>query len=155
MREKQVREISENTLLLFPLLKYLLKGDPGDPAFVPFRNQTYHILRVLESKGPLPISAIGKQLFIAKQNMTTLIDRLMDDGLVDRKGDPADRRVINITITGKGIEFLKESLAALKKIIKKNLSGLSEEEIEALSSGFRTIRTVVSQLKRREQDASA
>ena len=119
MREKQVREISENTLLLFPLLKYLLKGDPGDLAFVPFRNQTYHILRVLESKGPLPISAIGKQLFIAKQNMTTLIDRLMDDGLVDRKGDPADRRVINITITGKGIEFLKESLAALKKIIKK------------------------------------
>jgi len=65
------------------------------------------------------VSAIGKQLIIAKQNMTTLIDRLMNDGLVERRYDTKDRRIINILITEKGIQFLKESMLDLKKIVKK------------------------------------
>ena len=147
MKEKQADEISESALLLFPLLKRLFNGDPGAPALASLRNQTYHILRILERRGPLPVSAIGKQLFIAKQNMTTLIDRLMNDGLVERKNDAADRRIINILITKKGVGFLKESMLGLKKIARENLSKLSDEDIESLHSAFRVIRTIVHRLE--------
>ena len=119
MKEKQMEEISLSALLLFPLLKRLFNGDPGDPALASLRNQTYQILRILERGGPLPVSAIGRQLLIAKQNMTTLIDRLMNDGLVERRSHATDRRVTNIFITEKGIQFLKESMLDLKKIVKK------------------------------------
>jgi DNA-binding MarR family transcriptional regulator len=142
MGEKRVDGISESALQLFPLLKRLFNGDPGDPALAPLRNQTYHILRILERSGPLPVSAIGKQLIIAKQNMTTLIDRLMKDGLVERRYDTKDRRIINILITEKGIKFLKESMLGLKKIVGENLSKLSDEDIESLYAAFRTIRTI-------------
>ena len=141
-----MEEISLSALLLFPLLKRLFNGDPGDPALAPLRNQTYQILRILERSGPLPVSAIGKRLIIAKQNMTTLIDRLMNDGLVERRSDAKDRRVINIFITEKGIRFLKESMGSLKKIVKGNLSGLSDEDIESLCASFRTIRTIAHKL---------
>ena len=147
MKEKQVDEISESALLLFPLLKRLFNGDPGAPALASLRNQTYHILRILERRGPLPVSAIGKQLFIAKQNMTTLVDRLMNDGLVERKNDAADRRIINILITKKGVGFLKESMLGLKKIVRENLSKLSHEDIESLHSAFRVMRTIVHKLE--------
>jgi DNA-binding MarR family transcriptional regulator len=146
MKERQAEEISESALLLFPLLKRLFNGDPGNPALASLRNQTYHVLRILERKGPLPVSAIGKQLFIAKQNMTTLIDRLMGDGLVERKDDAADRRIINIVITEKGEGFLKEKRLGLKKIVRENLSKLSDKEIESLHSAFRVIATVVHKL---------
>jgi len=147
MREKQVDEISESALLLFPLLKRLFNGDPGAPALASLRNQTYHILRILEGRGPLPVSTIGKQLFIAKQNMTTLVDRLMNDGLVERKDDAADRRIVNIAITKKGGRFLKGRRGVLKKIVRDNLSKLSDEEIESLHSAFRAIRAVVHKLE--------
>jgi DNA-binding MarR family transcriptional regulator len=147
MKEKQADEISEGALLLFPLLKRLFNGDPGAPALASLRNQTYHILRILERRGPLPVSAIGKQLFIAKQNMTTLVDRLMNDGLVERKNDAADRRIINILITKKGVEFLKESMLGLEKIVRENLSKLNDEDIESLHSAFRVIRPVVHKLE--------
>jgi DNA-binding MarR family transcriptional regulator len=140
MREKQVDEIAQNALLLFPLLKRLFNGDPGDTPLAPLRNQTYHILRILERSGPLPVSAIGKRLIIAKQNMTTLIDRLMNDGLVERRNDARDRRVINIFITEKGIRFLKESMQGLKKIVRANLTELSDEDIESIYTAFRTIK---------------
>jgi DNA-binding MarR family transcriptional regulator len=143
VREKQVDEISESALLLFPLLKRLFNGDSGDPALAPLRNQTYHILRILERTGPLPISAIGKRLLIAKQNMTTLIDRLINDGLVERRNDAADRRVIHIAIREKGIGFLRESMLGLKNVVKRNVSDLSDEDIESLHTALRAIRNVV------------
>lgn len=148
MKGRPTGQISENALLLFPLLRRLLtRRDPNDTALVPFKNHSYHILRILEREGPLPMSAIGKRLAIAKQNMTTLVDRLMHDGLVERRNDTRDRRVINIVITETGIEFLKESLLTLKRIIEENLSELSPGDIESLDSAFQTIREVVSKLE--------
>jgi DNA-binding MarR family transcriptional regulator len=154
MVQRQLDEISESALLLFPLLKRLIKGDPNDPARVPFRNQSYHVLRILERKGPLPMSAIGKRLIIAKQNMTTLTDKLTNDGLVERRNDTRDRRIVNIVITKKGIEFLQESRLSLKKIIRENLSELNSEEIESLDSAFQTIKAVVSKLEKKDRIAS-
>ncbi len=137
-----MEEISLNALLLFPMLKRLFNGDPGEPALAPLRNQTFHILRILERSGPLPVSAIGKQLIVAKQNMTTLIDKLMKEGLVERRWDAADRRIVNVIITPKGKKFLQKSIQGLKKIVSQNLSDLSEEDIESLCHAFQTIRTV-------------
>ena len=147
MKQEQADEISESALLLFPLLKRLFNGDPSAPALISLRNQTYHILRILERRGPLPVSAIGKQLFIAKQNMTTLIDRLMNDRLVERKNDATDRRVINIMITEKGERFLEERRLDLKKIVRENLLKLSDKDIGSLHSAFRVIRTIVYKLQ--------
>ncbi len=141
-----MEQISQNALELFPLLKRLFNGDPRDPALVPLRNQTFSILRILIRNGPLPVSAVGKRLLIAKQNMTTLVDKLMKEGLVERKLDATDRRVINVFITKKGIKFLQDSMQGLKKIVSQNLSELSEEDIESLYKAFQTIRTIAPKL---------
>jgi DNA-binding MarR family transcriptional regulator len=151
MKKNRLNEISEGALLLFPLLKHLFNGDSSNPALAALRNQTYHVLRILARGGPLPASSIGKRLFIAKQNMTTLVDRLMHDGLVERKNDAADRRVINITITEKGKEFLKERREGLIRIVGENLSKLSDEDIESLHSVIGVVRTIVHKL---EQEAA-
>jgi DNA-binding MarR family transcriptional regulator len=154
MAKKQLDDISENALMLFPLLKRLIKGDPNGPARMPFRNQSYHILRILERRGPLPMSALGKRLAIAKQNMTPMIDKLMDDGLVERRNDTSDRRVINIEITERGTRFLRKSKMALKKNIKASLSELCNEDIALLDSAFQTIRSVVSRLEKKDRNPS-
>jgi DNA-binding MarR family transcriptional regulator len=143
--------IAEGALLLFPLLKRLLRGDPDDPARVPFRNQSYHILKMLERHGPLPMSVMGKQLAIAKQNMTTLIDKLIGAELVERRKDAADRRVVRIAITPRGTRFLEQSRTALKRIIRRNLAELSDEDLRSLGTAFQTIRAVVSKLEQNER----
>lgn len=147
MKKMQVDKVSQSALLLFPLVKRLFNGDPGDPALTSLRNQTYHILRILERKGPLPVSAIGRQLFIAKQNMTTLIDRLMNDGLVERKDHAVDRRIVEITITKGGRKSLEALTLGLKEIVEANLARLSHEDVESLGLAFEIIRTIVRKLE--------
>ena len=58
---------------------------------------------------------LGASLFVTKQNMTGMIDRMERDGYVVRASDPNDRRVSRIQLTDKGrkalrlIEPLKDS----------------------------------------------
>jgi DNA-binding MarR family transcriptional regulator len=147
MRSEQEEYISENAIFLFPFVKRLLKTHNTDPALSPFRNQSFPVLRILERVGPLPMSEIGKRLFIAKQNMTTIVDRLMSEGLVQRKNNDEDRRVIHIVITDKGIEYLRMTMRTLKDIIKKNLSSLADEDVEVLQSALQAIRIVSSKME--------
>jgi DNA-binding MarR family transcriptional regulator len=97
------------------------------------------------------MSVVGKQLAIAKQNMTTLIDKLMREGLVERRQDAADRRVVQIAITPRGGRFLTTSRTALQRIIRKNLSELCEEDVRSLDAALQMIRAVVTRLEHSER----
>jgi DNA-binding MarR family transcriptional regulator len=66
----------------------------------------YRVLGLLMSAGVLPMSVIGKRLYISKPYMTVLIDSLVEGGHVERLPDTGDRRVINVAITGKGKTYL-------------------------------------------------
>jgi DNA-binding MarR family transcriptional regulator len=152
MNESAVDEIAESIMLFFPLLKRLLRGDPGDTTLAPFRNQSYHVLRILQKRGPLAISTVGSRLAIAKQNMTGLIDRLEADGLVERRHDPSDRRIVNIAVTEKGGVFLSEATEGMKQIITRNLAGLSAANLDELHHAMTSIRRVFLELEKEGKD---
>ena len=150
MKEKELNKISENMLQIFPLFKVLFKteGVEGLNSEIPnFKSHTYHILGILNGRGPLPISVIGKRLFIAKQNMTTLTNKLIQDGLLERQNDMNDRRVINIAITRKGVDVLMSGKQMQKEILRNNLSKLNEEDMDILSKSLEVIIKILNKVK--------
>ncbi|MGW2489870.1 MarR family winged helix-turn-helix transcriptional regulator [Streptomyces sp. NPDC001606] len=80
-------------------------------------------LLALLSHGPLPMRRIAEQLKCEPSNVTGLVDRLEARGLVQRRPDPADRRVKLVVATDAGrstagqvhasLDFAREPLAAL------------------------------------------
>jgi MarR family transcriptional regulator, organic hydroperoxide resistance regulator len=56
---------------------------------------------------------MGDRLSCDASFMTGMVDRLEDDGLIERQPDPGDRRVTQIALTSKGAGFREEALAAL------------------------------------------
>lgn len=55
-------------------------------------------------KHRLPLGALAEGLSVAPRTMTDIIDVLERDGLVNRVGDPADRRSVLAEITPVGLE---------------------------------------------------
>jgi MarR family transcriptional regulator, organic hydroperoxide resistance regulator len=98
------------------------------------------ILRLLEEKGTLQVAQIGEKLLIAKAQMTHLLDRLVEYGLVEREMNAADRRTINISLTEKGKNFIRERGECFVNTLKENMDTLSKEELEALSTSLRYVR---------------
>jgi DNA-binding MarR family transcriptional regulator len=151
--DKELDDIAEAMLQFFPMIKVLFKGGGSNGTHTPFRSQTYHILGMLKGAGPLPMSVIGKRLLIAKQNMTTMADRLIEEGLVERQPHPKDRRVTNVAITEKGIEVLRQGKQDGKEAIRRNLSMLSGEDIHALHSSFAVITAIFDKIRKESSHA--
>jgi len=106
----------------------------------------YRVLGVLMKAGTLPMSEIGRRLYISKPYMTALIDTLIKDGLVERTPDRADRRVINISITEPGKKHLKQSITLYKNDLKDLLSTLDEHDLEGLCASLESLKAILGKI---------
>ncbi len=93
------------------------------------------------------MSVIGDKLFLSRPNMTWNIDKLVNDGIVQRIADEKDRRVIKISLTPKGRDFMKKSRIQVNKDIKMNLSSLSDEEFKDLYNGVKIIKKILFKIR--------
>jgi DNA-binding MarR family transcriptional regulator len=107
----------------------------------------FEILRLLEKEGTLHVAQIGEKLHVAKAQMTHLIDKLADLNMVERKTDIADRRTINITLTGEGRAFLDEHKNRLVGTAIDTMSRLTDQELEDLAKTLNKLRDILSKLQ--------
>ena len=85
----------------------------------------------LLSLEPLPMRKLAQRLRCEPSNVTGIVDRLESRGLVERRPDPADRRVKLAAATQEGRQVAR-SLRDSLRFAREPLAGLSEEERLAL-----------------------
>jgi len=107
----------------------------------------FEIMSLLKETGTLHVAEIGEKLHVAKAQMTHLIDKLADLNMVERKTDIADRRTINITLTGQGRAFLEEHKNRLVGTAMETMSRLTDEELEDLANTLRKLQDILSKLQ--------
>jgi DNA-binding MarR family transcriptional regulator len=95
----------------------------------------------------ISMSALGNMLYISKPYMTTMIDTLMDEELVERHPDLYDRRVINISITEKGRKKLELVRTQIRRQMQSVISNLPKSELEDLCSSGERLIDIVSKIK--------
>jgi DNA-binding MarR family transcriptional regulator len=151
MRDDILNRITADLLSVPPLIfrgvrRKLLKMALVDTK-VDIAPPHFEIMKLLDEAGTLHVAEIGEKLLIARAQMTHLIDKLVDLGLVERQMDTADRRMINIVLTNRGRAIIEERDSNIKKATKETLSCLTDEELEALSDSLEKLRTVLSKLE--------
>ena len=99
-------------------------------------NQQYNVLRILRGqKGkPANLSTLQERMIDKNSNTTRLVDKLIQKELVNRKVCPENRRKVEITITNKGLDVLKQLDPITKKANEDVLKNLNEKELETLNT---------------------
>lgn len=111
-----------------------------------------HVLGWLMSKGgPVSMSDLSCASFISKPNLTTMVDRLCADGLVERSADPNDRRVVNVALTQEGINFLVRHKMEVAKFIEGRLSLLDEADLERLRGILDELTDILQKLGEKQK----
>jgi DNA-binding MarR family transcriptional regulator len=151
VREDILEKIATDLLSIPPLIfreirRKLIKTTLAD-IDVDITPLHFEIIRLLEKEGKLHVAEIGEKLHIAKAQMTHLIDRLADLNMVERKTDIADRRTINIILTGQGRAFLEEHKNRLVGTAMETMSSLTDEELEDLANTLKKLRDMLSKLQ--------
>jgi DNA-binding MarR family transcriptional regulator len=123
-----IDNIVENLFYALPIIhKKLMRIDPPD-LNCGIRISRLHVgvlARLSEDK--VSLSEIANTFLIPNPQMTYLIDRMVEAGLVERIPSKQDRRVINLALTPKGQETFKQCDRYIKNNVRDMLSGLTPE----------------------------
>jgi DNA-binding MarR family transcriptional regulator len=88
-------------------------------------------LGVLDPDQPVPMSELAEALHCDNSNVTGIVDRLEDRGLVERRSATHDRRVKMLAVTPRGAE-IRERLAERLEQPPTPLANLSPEDQRTL-----------------------
>src|ERR1700694_4304928 len=71
-----------------------------------------------------------------------LADRLVRAGYVERRGDPADRRRVLLSLTRVGLRLVTDLREGNHTLLRRWMSSLSPEDLQALIQGWRALAEV-------------
>jgi DNA-binding MarR family transcriptional regulator len=95
----------------------------------------YNILRILRGAGAagLPSGEIGERMVGRDPDVTRLLDRMEERGLVVRTRSTLDRRVVTTQLTADGLRMVDEFDEPLLAMHTRQLGHLSPEEMDELN----------------------
>ncbi|HEX3348613.1 MAG TPA: MarR family transcriptional regulator [Acetobacteraceae bacterium] len=99
------------------------------------------VLECILHKGPLTHRELGRKVLTSAGNMTDVIDKLEARGLVRRRRDTADRRVVRVELTSEGRRLIEQVFPSHADDIAAAMSGLTPAELEQLGSLLRSLGT--------------
>lgn len=93
---------------------------------------------------PLTSAALARKMLVSKQNMTGMVARLEQLGLVERHDDPTDLRSSRVQLTRRGKALVEKFRPAYEEWRAKLGAGMSERDIAALT---RTVDRLIAELE--------
>lgn len=138
-----IDSITGNLFTALPLLRKRLlhmdavQGEHGLPL------SHIQVLTMLDETGAMSVSEISNRLGIAKPNITPLVDRLVEAGLVDRIRDTQDRRVVNVVIQDAGRDTLNNIRESIGIQVQAWAEDLSSVDFKALADSLQSITRIL------------
>jgi len=148
MDRSKVDIIAENLIAIHPLLYKSLSK--------PLRTKTsvtpggMFVMGRLKRHGTLSMSDIGRCLSMPKPHITVIVDRLIEEQYVERHSDPNDRRIINISLTEKGLSDFEDLKQVISETLKSKLVLLNEDEQERLSAASQQVKEILISILSKE-----
>lgn len=105
-------------------------------------QQQYNVLKVLRgfrSEAPVSIGFIKDRMLDKNSDVSRIVDKLYERGLVTRCEKSTDRRQKDVDISDKGLELLA-AMDECEKKVDTLLSNLTEDEVKQLNTLLDKVR---------------
>ena len=103
----------------------------------------YYVLATVGYSGSLPFGEIGQKMMVTVSNLTGIVDRLEEKGLVARERDTHDRRVVHVKLTDKGRDLYMTAVTTFENSVSQFFSPLNRAEQKELSTLLRKLLQVL------------
>jgi len=90
----------------------------------------------VSNEGQTNSRALARAMHVTPSNITGIVDRLVEQGLLSRQGKPDDRRVLVLRTTDKGENLIGDLRERRISNLRMILSDLSIEELSRLVEGL-------------------
>ena len=125
--------------------KLLFFPEQWKSSFLDYSKNEIFALLFVYRKGSANMSEIADYLGIPLNTATGIISRLEKKGVIDRDRDPADKRIVTITISSEGMEFLASEIKAIGYYYNLIMESITKEEMLLLIKLIGKLLDIMSQ----------
>ncbi len=104
-----------------------------EPVWQELGRAQARVLCVLLEADGMPLKELAAQLQIRPASIGELVDKLEQNGYVERRGNENDKRIFNIYLQEKGRSVAEKIINSRQEAVDSWCSGLSEDEKNQLS----------------------
>jgi len=105
------------------------------------------VISILAKNGKQKVSDISEKMGLSDSTVSGILDRLEQKGIIERKRNKDDRRVVKIYLSNGSQEIFQEFHRKREEYFARLLKELSEQEINDIINGLEILNRVVCDKK--------
>ncbi|SCB45046.1 DNA-binding transcriptional regulator, MarR family [Rhizobium miluonense] len=91
---------------------------------------------------------LARKLLVGRSNMSMLLPQMEKRGLIERRGDKQDKRVLRLYLTAEGRRVTEEAMTIQTALIDRMMSHAPVEECEIMTAHMERVVTLLMQDER-------
>ncbi|MER5433328.1 MarR family transcriptional regulator [Streptomyces sp. NPDC002588] len=117
------------------------------------RGAEVELLRLVETRPGIGVSDAAKELHLAGNSVSTLVNHLVRDGYLVRETDPADRRAARLLLTEAAEIRLRDWKRRRAQLVRRHVTGLDAADRDALRAALPALRTLAVSLHEEAEES--
>lgn len=101
------------------------------------------LMGTLAHNGEMKVSELSEKLGLSNSTVSGILDRLENQGLVERTRSKEDRRVVYIKVTDEFGKQSKKHFDEVNKLIERMMNKATPEELDTILKGMETLKEIV------------
>ncbi|TXJ76651.1 MarR family transcriptional regulator [Streptomyces lavendulae] len=126
-------ELTDALVGIQRLIRRRLRGGLTGPRL---RGAEVELLRLVHSRPGIGVSEAAKELHLAGNSVSTLVNQLVRDAYLVRETDPADRRAARLRLTGAAEKRLEDWHRRRAELVGGRLARLDAADRDALRAAL-------------------
>ncbi len=112
----------------------------------PLRDTQVELLRTVEESPGIGVAAAARAMHLADNSVSTLVNQLVELGMLRREVSPADRRAARLSLTGAAVRRLAAWRQARGELVGAHLARLPAPDRETLARALPALRRLLDEL---------
>ncbi|MET8037667.1 helix-turn-helix domain-containing protein [Streptomyces sp. NPDC005345] len=132
------------------LIRRRLRGGTDGPQL---RGAEIDLLRLVAARPGLGVSEAAKELYLAGNSVSTLVNQLVRDGYLIRETDPADRRAARLLTTPAADTRLRDWRQRRAVLVRRQVDRLDPAERAALEAALPALHQLAANLHEEAEES--
>ncbi|GII26308.1 MarR family winged helix-turn-helix transcriptional regulator [Planosporangium mesophilum] len=137
-------ELMDTVASLRRLVRRRIRPTMPEPAL---RGAQIELLNIVDTQPGVGVAAAARALHLADNSVSTLVNQLVNAGLLWRRVDPVDRRAARLELTDAARDRLRHWRTGRDRVVGDALSRLPGEDVRAIEAALPALRRLLREIE--------
>ena len=122
--------------------------NPAQLLKVSLTSSQIKVLSTFSDQGVFTMTELSRVNGVSVSTMTSMVDRLIQGGLLERQCNGADRRIVRVGLSAAGKKMLDHVIKARRRELEKFLAKLTRGEVREFRDSIETVARYLAEAKK-------